>query len=106
MIKGRHYLWCRPDLSQACRSRFDDGTAARSLIQRKMSRDAKSAKNLRWANGWHTSILLLLLALEIRVLRLQPCPRPAAHVSRADALRHNAFEVHPARGGRRRPRHR
>ena len=30
--------------------------------------------------------------LEIRVLRLQPCPGPSAHVSGADALRDDAFE--------------
>ena len=35
--------------------------------------------------------------LKPRVLRLQPCPRSAAHAARADALRHDAFEVHPAR---------
>jgi len=29
--------------------------------------------------------------LEIRVLRLQPSPRPAAHVARADAFRDDAF---------------
>src|SRR3954447_11296825 len=38
----------------------------------------------------------LLTALEARVLRLQPCPRPTAHVSRSDALRDDAFEVHLA----------
>jgi hypothetical protein len=36
-------------------------------------------------------------ALEIRVLRLVPCPGPSAHVAGADPLRHDAFEVHPAR---------
>ena len=30
-------------------------------------------------------------------LGLQPCTRPAAHVPRADPLRHDAFELHPAR---------
>ena len=34
-------------------------------------------------------------ALKIRVLRLQPCTRPAA-VTRADPLRDDAFEIHPA----------
>ena len=40
--------------------------------------------------------------LEIRVLRLKPCPRSAAHVARADPLRDNAFEAHspmPKDGG-------
>ena len=35
--------------------------------------------------------------LEIRVLRLQPRPCPATHVAGADALRDDAFKVHPAR---------
>ena len=35
-------------------------------------------------------------ALKIRVLRLQPGPRPATHVPRADALRHDALEAHGA----------
>jgi len=35
--------------------------------------------------------------LEIRVLRLNPCPCSTTHVSGADALRDDAFEVHPAR---------
>ena len=33
----------------------------------------------------------------MRVLRLQPCPRPAADLARADALRDNHFEIHQAR---------
>jgi len=40
---------------------------------------------------------LLRNALKIRVLRLQPCTCPAAHVSGADPLRDDAFQVHPAR---------
>ena len=36
-------------------------------------------------------------SLKFRVLRLQPGPSPATHVARADALRDDAFEVHPAR---------
>jgi len=35
-------------------------------------------------------------ALKRWILRLQPCPGPAAHVARSDALRDDAFEVHPA----------
>src|SRR5690349_4821879 len=39
----------------------------------------------------------LLPPLEVRVLGLQPCPRPATHIPRANALRDDCFEVHPAR---------
>src|SRR2546430_6457349 len=35
--------------------------------------------------------------LEIRVLRLQPSTRPTAHVSGADALGDDDFELQPAR---------
>src|SRR4051794_28906332 len=34
--------------------------------------------------------------LEIRVLRLQPGACPAAQITRADALRDDAFQAHPA----------
>ena len=36
-------------------------------------------------------------SLEIRVLGLEPCPCPAAHISRANSLRDDALEAHPAR---------
>src|SRR6476620_8026664 len=55
---------------------------------------AKANGSLLWITLPHIS---LLPPLEVRVLGLQPCPCPAAHVARADALRHDAFEVHPAR---------
>src|SRR3954464_14936076 len=38
-----------------------------------------------------------LSPLEIRALRLQPCPRSAAHIPRPPALRDNTFQAHAAR---------
>ena len=41
--------------------------------------------------------------LEFRVLGLKPCSRPATHIPRANALRDDCFEVHPARMTKRPP---
>ena len=41
--------------------------------------------------------------LEFRVLDLKPCSRPATHIPRANALRDDCFEVHPARMTKRPP---